>query len=881
MAQSLHAESRRLSEAERAAVQEAVMYLNSGPGPLVEHLAYASPLRKLKPTDAAQEIEVRLGPNTGATWELQTVVPALQEQNAAFTISYPSGIDETAMFDLVKENGAFHVSDIRVLGQRSRHQAIFPSSQIPIQAAIPPERSSLAILIAVVAGILAAASAFLRSLHRPTARIAVAVAVVVASGAVALLIRDDNLIKSAEPVAAASLLSPRPADSYPRLGSLLPIRREMTLGNADVRTLSKAGCREGTCADVATLWKAQLDLQQMRTAEAKAALAKFDSPSEIPLVEVLRGRVAVLEGNDTASVIAYENAVNLGPGRDALWYETAQALGSLGFDDRAETYFRKTARMGSRAADVYYMLSLLAASKHKDEDAEKYLAQAWSLQPVERSALLRTAVLNPILHKSDKDNRVSLSDPSEPPVFSPEASSRSIVLPDGSKAQISGNSLRVSMGDQQLFVPGGASLAPVGTPTVDAATASGEDEERALRDYDKLAEVSRSPGVYTNPALRLRILRTAAVLANRNRWADLASLTEGLTPRSENIPPDLFFLRSIALQRLQRKDEAMSILVDLASSKVLQRKRDARALRNLGEMLASMDAFDLAIRMLDRAQAIRPNEFVDERARQIAMSKRLATKYNTYSTDHFEIHFPEDVSQSAAVEMGNIFEAEFTRLQQYVPTPSFQRVVVNIVWWDEFRSTITGSDYILGMYTGKITVPLAGIRMYIPEIVAILSHELCHAMLAQATNDQAPHWFQEGLAQLIEMKDFIPNAFTNYDKNKVFAMTLLDPILTDAGEPAMMSQAYLQSQTTLKYIHMKYGQRGVTAMISAFHDGATTEAAIKKLSGQELPDFDKQLRVWASTAVQVFENGAPVRYDLAPDEGIRWSKPKPQTPRSF
>jgi hypothetical protein len=285
--------------------------------------------------------------------------------------------------------------------------------------------------------------------------------------------------------------------------------------------------------------------------------------------------------------------------------------------------------------------------------------------------------------------------------------------------------------------------------------------------------------------------------------------------------------------------------------------------------------------MLDRALAIHQNEFIDERARQIAMSKRLATRYKTYSTDHFEIHFPEDVSQSAAVEMGNIFEAEFTRLQQYVPITNFQRVVVNIVWWREFRSTITGSDFILGVYNGKITVPLAGIRMYIPEIVAILSHELCHAMLAQATNDQAPHWFQEGLAQLIEMKDVIPNAFINYEKNKVFAMTLLDPILTDAGEPAMMSQAYLQSQTTLKYIQVKYGQRGLATMISQFHDGATTEAAIRKLSGLELPAFDQQLRAWASTAAQEFENTAPVRYDQAPDEGIRWSNPKPAAPRSF
>jgi tetratricopeptide (TPR) repeat protein len=577
-----------------------------------------------------------------------------------------------------------------------------------------------------------------------------------------------------------------------------------------------------------------------------------------------------------AAVVLVELALDL-----TDWM-TAQALGSLGFDDRAVKYFRKTAQTGSRASDVFYMLSLLSASKNKDDDAETYLNQAWSLQPVERALLLRTSVLNSILHRVGKPHMVSLSDPVEPPVLSPEAGTRAIDLPEGVHAQINGNSLRVIMGDEQLFLPGGASLAPKGTPTVDAATASMQDEERALADYDKLREVAGSAGIYTQPAMRLRILHTASALANRNRWTDVASLTDGLSPHSENVPPDLFFLRSIAMRRLQRVNEARQILEDLAKSRILQRRRDARALRNLGEMLAALDQYDLAIKMLDRSQAIKQNPMIDERARQIAMNSRLANKYSTYKTEHFEIHFPEDVSQQAAVEMGQIFEAEFKRLQKWIPTPNFQPVTVNIVWWQDFRSTLTGSDFILGLYTGKITVPLAGIRTYIPEIVAILSHELCHAMIAQATNDQAPHWFQEGLAQLTEMKDFVPNAFTTYQKDNVFAMSLLDPILTDAGEPAMMGQAYQQAQTALKYIHMQYGSKGIATLLAAFRDGATTDEAITKLSGKRLPEFDTELRSWGEKAPQVFANQEEmVRYDQPDDGTIRWAKPRPMAPRGF
>jgi hypothetical protein len=121
-------------------------------------------------------------------------------------------------------------------------------------------------------------------------------------------------------------------------------------------------------------------------------------------------------------------------------------------------------------------------------------------------------------------------------------------------------------------------------------------------------------------------------------------------------------------------------------------------------MFASDDAFDLAIAMYDRAQAIRPSPLNDERVRQIQMNKRLATKYSTVRSDHFEVHYPEDVHVVTAKQIDDILEAELRRIQKWVPVAHFERVVVNVVWWDEFRSTYTGSDFILGFYNGKITV---------------------------------------------------------------------------------------------------------------------------------------------------------------------------------
>jgi Peptidase MA superfamily len=316
-------------------------------------------------------------------------------------------------------------------------------------------------------------------------------------------------------------------------------------------------------------------------------------------------------------------------------------------------------------------------------------------------------------------------------------------------------------------------------------------------------------------------------------------------------------------------------MVQLATSRVLQRKNDAQALAELGNRLATFDEYDAAIKLLERAQNIRQRGSLDDRLRQLEMNKRLANAFLTYKTPHFEIHYPQEVGPRFAESMGSILEKEFARLQTWVPVPQFKPVIINVLEWRDFRATYTGSDFILGFYEGKITLPFAGVDRFSPLVVTILSHELLHAMLAQATHGQAPHWFQEGLAQRIEMKSYSPNAFNMYTDEKLLAVSLLDAVLRGSPDPDMIEQAYIESQTTIRYVEAKYGPGGVTKLIAAFRDGATTEDAIQQLSGAPLAKFDADMRVWGRSASHVFDN--PPIIDYAPEEtGIQFSTRRSQ-----
>lgn len=866
-------EIRPISYAERAAVQIAANYLSTGPQAVYDRLSTGSPLLRLSKADALQEIEVRCGPPAGATWELQTVVPALKDQTAVFNVSYPSGADETVAMNFDAENGDFKLHDLRILAEASSTEPIF--APLEADAATPPASSnpnSFPLAAGIVAVILAISST-LTATRKPAAARAMAAVAIVSIGLGGYYAFNQLKKKQADAAAAQAAISEK--ESYPRLAKLLPFRRAIAAGT-DVTAAAPPVALKGAAAEVAKLWNAQLDLEQMRIDNAMRTLRSEPDPSQVPLAEILRGRLAFLKAKETDSVIAYEHAVNLGPGRDGLWLETSQALDTLGFSDRAEAYLKRLARIGSRDANVYYSLATLAAFHNHNEDSVDALKTAWKLKPVVREQLVATPILWSALRKPDVINDIKLGAAAEATFASPVVSTRAIPLPANAVPRVSGEFLHIQIGDAELAVPGGACLAPQGTQVVDAGVWSRTEDQKALADFAQLTSLARNPGSYTQPQLRRRITRCAQALVEHNRWNDLLQMTEGLAPRSEHVPADLFFLRDLALQRANREQDAKTLLLDLTRSPALQRRNDPQQFIELGSLLAQMDQFDAAVKVLDRAASMKRDYAggVDELVAKISMNKRLATSYQTFNTTHFQIRYPQDVSLPFIQQMGDILERELKREQKWVAVADFKPVIVNVVWWRDFRSTYTGSDFILGFYQGgKLTIPFAGIPGWYPEITAIMSHELCHAIIAQATNDQAPHWFQEGLAQRVEMVQYKANAFNMYDDDRLLSVSLLDAVLRGSPDPEMIGEAYIVAQTIIRFIEATYGQNGINTMLAAYRDGATTEEAIQKLSGLSVPDFDSKLRSWGRTGTKVFENHDLIDYSQSDAEGgeLRWS----------
>jgi tetratricopeptide (TPR) repeat protein len=793
-----------------------------------------------------------------------SLFPPLPERAAAFNVAFPSGIDDTILFEMVREGSDWKIDRIRSLAEPVKERAAAASTAGRTPEASPrfpgESRRGMAVPLGGAA-LLVAGLAFAGRRRWPgVARGMLGLSIVAVLGASAVVLLPSGA-GSAGSAGATEKASLDPA------AELLGLRRALASGEA----LPARRALSGDAEAMSAIWRGQRELQSMKLEEVSRLLKRFPVPAEQPMVEMLRARLALLRAAEVDAALAYERAINLGPGRDALWEEAGTALSILGFEERASHYLDRPVKAGSRNASTYYTAAVLHAIEGETEEAERSLLRAWNLMPIERARVLELGPLWEVIRRPEATRMLQLNAAAETIVVPENVSAFPLEARAGVESVLNGETLLMRSGKSRLVVPGGAAMAPVGSTVVDSRWIDESEEERLLAEIPALLEHGTQPGALTQPRLRREVQAAANALAARNRWEDVLALTAALSPDAEHVPIDLVLLRGVGLQRLGRGEEAKALWVRVAARQMKRPTPDPQTLLQLGEMLASVELTPAAIRLFEKAGEVREIPALDERIRQLQMDQRLASSYSVHTTPNFRVHYPPDVTASSARRIGEILEGELARIRKRLPIETWRPVTVNIVWWNEFRNTYTGGDHIVGFYNGRITLPFAGVPHFVPEVVAILSHELTHAVIAQASRDQAPRWFHEGLATRMEMRRYAPNALNMYDDEHLLSLSVLEPVLTLSPDPGMIGEAYIEAHTVMRYLEATFGPDVLWKLVQAFGAGETAESAFVRVCGKSVAEIDRDFREWGKRERRVFSDPDPIRYDTLSDDGIKAS----------
>src|SRR5436305_1791722 len=495
---------REISAAERAAVGLAADYLQRGPEAWWEQLSANAPLRRLGRAAALEEIGVRAGPSDGASWQLLTPGPKLGPQTAAFGVELASGLDETLILHLVDEGG-WKIESVRISaepaaapGASSKPAPKHPPEPAPSGAAAPaPSAGSPAWLpLALFAlGLAGAAGAFLlaRGGKRRLALIAGAATVAVGA-AVGLWIW--MAAAPTNPVARAVRPIPSPVVDvgFLRLGPLGPLRWALAEGKdrEEIERRLAAPVADPMLREAQTLWRAQYLLLESNLKAAGDTLAGLPSPSKAPLADLLRARLAFRRYQREQTQAFYDAAIGGGLDTDALHLESAFGKELTDQEDLGDAELALLTQTGSRLAAPWYTAARRAAAEDRLSEAEDLLLQAWHLEPVSRAELFDDPVAAFLVTRPKLFPELHFGDPEEPRL-PPEGPRRPLPLPIGAQIATCGQALRLTVGGGELEVPGGAALAPEGTPVEDAQTWGRHDEEKALAELPWLRQ-GAAPG---------------------------------------------------------------------------------------------------------------------------------------------------------------------------------------------------------------------------------------------------------------------------------------------------------------------------------------------------------------------------------------------------
>jgi tetratricopeptide (TPR) repeat protein len=857
---------RPLTEAERQAALLVTGYLEKGPAAWWDRLASGSPLRKLGREAALAEIEVRAGSPAGAEWSLEASPEEISGHGAAFGVSFPSGVDDTLVLGLVQEGGAWKIDSLRISAEpvtaKDGEEATAAPGPAAAPAASPAWTAGFAkvpvwlFAVAGAAGLLLLIAAWT---ERGRGGLAAGLGIVgglIAAGAVTGAVLPRVL--GTGPAGPGETAGPGVAELRP----LLALRRALTEVQGSVPAEAPPETRQaGVPGQVARLWWAQHLLGGADLRKADEALKDFPSPGRFPLAELLRARASFLRLEEVPTAVAFQRAASVGVAHEGLLSEAAQAFLLLGFDGHAKEFLGQLRQLGARHADTWYTLAEVNAQDDKMVDAVAFFDVGWQLQPVSRSEIFDQPWLTALLEDLQVRKLARLGASEEPMVECEEASTRALAVPAGFQARLLGRTLRLTHGEAELRIPGGCDLAPAGTANDHAGAWTAERASRLLNRLPALLQAARTPGALAQPALRRRTEDTAEALAADRRWADLLSLTGSLAGDPSSLPPSLVRLRAEALRRSGREDEARGLLIRLAKGNTAQRRTDPGTLYQLANLLSRQGSFDDAIKLVAKADSQLPFEADGEYLRQLQMEKRLAASSEVYRSPHFAIRYPPARGEKFAAEAARILEAERTRLQAWIPVNSARVVEVHLLPFDDFRTGYSPGMDVLGLYDGRVSVPLGDVGRFNPFVVSILTHELAHAMITERTGDQAPRWLQEGLAQHVEMVQENVNPVAGYrDKENLVAIPILESAIGSLS-PALVAIGYDEARWTLHYVERRYGREGIHRLLDAYRSGKSDEEAIAAAFGVPLARFNEDVWTWATTEAPDVWKVDLVRYD--------------------
>jgi tetratricopeptide (TPR) repeat protein len=174
----------------------------------------------------------------------------------------------------------------------------------------------------------------------------------------------------------------------------------------------------------------------------------------------------------------------------------------------------------------------------------------------------------------------------------------------------------------------------------------------------------------------------------------------------------------------------------------------------LGKVAYANSDLDLAIRSMEKAAALAPN---DTRIRQQLEEWRgesaVHAGLNERATVRFRVLYEGTKQQAIGDRVSSVLESAYWTIGKQLNSYPSEALTVILYTNRQFQDITRAPAWAGGGYDGRIRLPVSGALRTPATLDRVVRHELVHAMIAHVAPRNVPTWINEGLASVLESSD--------------------------------------------------------------------------------------------------------------------------------
>jgi len=267
----------------------------------------------------------------------------------------------------------------------------------------------------------------------------------------------------------------------------------------------------------------------------------------------------------------------------------------------------------------------------------------------------------------------------------------------------------------------------------------------------------------------------------------------------------------------------------------------------LGEVYYSLNRVEDAVLAWEQFQRLGGEDpWTLRRLSRARQELALSAGQGFLETEGFTFYFDALISRETVERIAAHLDASYKEQLGDFGTRLSSAQVVILYAGRAYFSLVSVPDWVSGVFDGKIRVCLDPDGGVTPQLQAVLSHELAHALIRHASADRAPGWLHEGLAQWWEGKRLLRSEFHEaMGGRSPYTLAEMEGNLARKPDRATARANYAEALGLVEYLVQERGMGSLTCILRDLADGLPLADALQKETGLSPEQLVSRWRVWA------------------------------------